>query len=792
MIRNYLLITFRNMMKNKLYVLINVFGMATAIACCIVAYFNYKFNDNFDGIHEHAAHIYRINSIREFQNEHTAYGNVPLPLGEVMRRNVSDLEAVTRFSPSSENFRIDKDVFNIWLSYVDPDFFNLFTFNFLSGTARNLDGIKKMVISDQLAKRLFGTEPAVGKVITQLGNDDQRVDFEVVGVYEMPPLNSSFRNDAYLLFDNLISAKPEDETNWNQRTTLFVMLNDATRISAIENQIRPYRENNNEINQSFVISNFKFDPFVGMGVRNEYAHTPGVSTRFASPLAAISGMIVLAILALLIACFNMTNTSIAISSRRLKEIGLRKVMGGLKFQLIGLFMGETFFISFLALTLGVVIACFFFIPAWNALWSSMKLTPDFLGNPGFSLLLVLLVGVTAILSGIYPAFYVTRFQPAGILKGSVKYGGAGTISMILLMLQFGISLSGIVCSIAFAQNAVYQKEYDVGFNKDDVIFSYVGGRSAYETYRNALLGQPDIEVISGTHDQLFARTSSGPVRSGETEMETRALTVGNDYVKTVGLTVLQGRDFIRDSENDRQSSILVTEKFVREFGWTDPIGQEIIWKDSVKLYVVGVLKDIYQSGLWNEVEPLMLRLGSPDQYDFLIVKAPTEKLTVVNAFMKDTWKQVFPSRLYNGRYMNEDTVDATNVNNSAVKMFIFLGIVMLILSATGLFTMVSLNILKRMKEIGVRKVLGASVAHIAAVTNRKFFLVLAVSAIFGCLLGSFLTSMLMAGIWKYYQRPTITSFIFSIAILFIVSMLSIGFKIIRSAQMNPVNVLRNE
>lgn len=234
-----------------------------------------------------------------------------------------------------------------------------------------------------------------------------------------------------------------------------------------------------------------------MAVRDEIDERPGSWTREASPLAAVVGTGMMGILILLIACFNLTNTAIAVSSRRLKEIGLRKVMGSNRYQLVLQFMGETMFICFVSLIVGILIAEFLLIPAFNSLWPYMKLTTNYVGNPNFLFFMIGTLIFTGILAGSYPALYISKFQPISILKGKLKFGGTSFFTRFLLTLQYGISLIAIVCSFAFIGNSKYQRDFNLGFDQKGVVYTYVNDGNEFETFRNALQENPDIKSIGG-------------------------------------------------------------------------------------------------------------------------------------------------------------------------------------------------------------------------------------------------------------------------------------------------------
>src|SRR6187551_275341 len=702
MLKNQLLITLRNMMKNKLYLFINIFGMGTAIACCIVGFFNYDFNARFDQIHKNASSIYRVGSVRKFQNELTEFGHVPIALGNVIKQNIPDVDEVVRYAPGGGNFRIKDELFVSDITYVDPPFFKLFTYEFIEGNG-DLKSTSEICISDDLAIKYFGKEKSLGKPITQMLDSGKRKEYVVAGVFKEQPSNSSFYGHAFAHYDNEFEFKAKDynENIWHLRNTLFLQIKDPARVASIQTQLKPYTENHNKVREDFIIDHFLVEPFVGMAVRDSYNDKNGTWTRDGSPLAAVIGIGLMGIFVLLIAIFNLTNTAIAISSRRLKEIGIRKVMGGSRKDLIFQFIGETTLICFMALIVGVIIGEFFLLPAFNKLWPDFNMVTDYFGSSNFMVFMILTLLLTSLMAGSYPAFYISKFQPASILKGTLKFGGTNVFTRILLCLQFAISLAGIVCSFAFTDNAEFQRNFDMGFDRKGIVFTNVNGRSEFETYRNVLAGNPDIISITGTQAHLYSSGFNDPIKHEDKEIEVDILDVSADYISTIGITLKEGRNFELDSETDRKESVIITEGLASKFGMVKPIGKEIIWMDTVHYYVVGVVKDIYNNGMWEKLEPVMFRYAPKDNINHILVKASAENLISVNQFMEKKWKEIFPDKMYDGNYMDEEMVEADTVNSNLVKMFVLLGIVALMLSITGLFTLVSLNIIKKMKEIGV-------------------------------------------------------------------------------------------
>lgn len=794
MFKNYFLITLRSMMKSKVYLFINIFGMAISIGCCITAYYNWDFNNSFDTVHKNASQIYRINSIRRFQDRDTQYGVTPMPLAEVARANVKDITHITRYVTNYADMRVGDEIFDNVLSFVDPDMFQMFSFDFLYGDPAVITDKTKVLISDENAIRLFGTVNAVGKTMTMITDGRPMKEYEVGAVFKLPPINSSFNDGSFVLFDNYfdMDSTTLKGTNWKYRVNAFAMVPDAGRVSVIEEQLKPLAENNNKVREDFVIKGFVFDPLPGMATRDEYDNRQGTWTRDASPLAAVVGCAVMGIFILLIACFNLTNTAIAMSSRRLKEIGIRKVMGSMRKQLIFQFIGETMFVCFVALLIGMLIADLFLIPSFNALWPYMKLKADYFGKPDFLFVMIGVLLFTSLLAGAYPAFYISKFQPTAILKGKAKFGGTNFFTMVLLGLQFAISLMAIVCSLAFIENAKYQRDFDMGYDRNGAMYTWVNSEDEYNALRNVMVQNPDVLATAGSQHQIMSSSYNDPIKHRDKEIEVDILHVGPDYIPTMGLTLLEGRNFQKDSETDRRESVIITNKVASMFGLDQPIGKEIIWMDTVRFYVIGVIKDVYNRGLWREFEPMMIRYSPPADYRHLVVSAAPGKLVSVNKYMEDHWKEVFPNRKFGSRYMDDEMREANEVNVNIVKMFVFLGAVALMLSVTGLFTLVSLNIIKKMKEIGVRKVLGASIANISRVINTKFIIILLISCLLGGWGGAFMAEMLMGSIWDFFKQTTALTMVISSLIMLFASALSVSFKTYSTARMNPVHVLRDE
>ena len=795
MINNYLLIAYRNMMKNKSFIIINVFGMGIAIACCIIGYLALEYDKSFDNTHKNKESIFRVSVVRTFNNTLTRFGYANLPLGEVIDKTFPDVDYSSLYADSQSNFKRGDDLFPSQVSYVNPDFFQMFSFDFITGTPSSIKDKNSVLIDETMAVRLFHSpQEALGKTITQvLGADLKEV--KIAGVFKDQPMNSSFykRNgSAFMNFENYKDEYPSaPENDWRQLGSLYIQIKDASRVSNVYNQLQPYTKNNNEVREDFQLAELTLDPFVTMAAQDRDGDIRA-QTWGAPPQSAVIGSVIMGGLILLIACFNLTNSAIAISSRRLKEIGIRKVMGSVRRQLIIQFIGETAFVCLLALVVALALTDFM-IEGWNMMTgNNIHLEAHYFNKPTFVVFITGLLFITAVLAGSYPAFYITKFHPLNILKGKLTLGGTNYFTRILLGLQFSISLISIVSAIGFFQNARYQREYDLGFDVRGSVIVPVNNQSEFDTYHNALQHYPEILSMAGAKSSIGSFRMHEAVKYESKQSEVDIIEVGDDYLKTLDLKLVNGRDFIRNSDTDLKESVIITENMAELFKWTNPLGKEITWRDSINLYVVGVVKDIYTQGLWRDRDAMMIRYTKPDQFSQIIVNAKAENLASINDDMKTEWNKIFPNRLYPGRVLASDLQEVDRLNMSIVYGYGFLGSIALLLSATGLFSLLSLNIVKRLKEIGVRKILGASVLNIVRIINTEFIIILLIASALGSWAGYAWSATIMGTIWRYYQGVNAITLMIAVSITLVISGLIIGYKIYSVSIMDPVKTLKDE
>jgi putative ABC transport system permease protein len=791
MLRNYIKVALRNLLKNKIFTIINIVGLGVALSVCIVAYFNHMFNYDFDRTHKNFNKIYRITSFRDMQGREQEYGIVPASLGLEIKKDIPGVEKAARLVRSTSPVKEGNNLFSTEISYVDPEFLEIFTFPPVIGDAGSLKNQANVLLSQTMARRLYGEQFPIGKTLSVINDAGKEFTYTVGAVFKDLPQNSSFEIDILTHFDNFLQMWDVRDTDWKiWANALFIEVSDKSLIGTISKDLKNYLPVQNRAREDFRINRFNIIPLKDVGESTRKIWSSGLFPAL-HPAAVVAPPI-MAIFILLIACFNFANTSIATFSRRLKEIGLRKTFGGLRRQLVTQFMFETVVVCILALFTGIAIAEFL-VPAYSSLWSYMSIQLTFAGHWFFWIFLILLVSLTGFLAGVYPAIYVSSFSPVNVLKGTSSFGRSGRFSMILLTLQFSISIMSLVMGIVFARNATYQETLDMGFDRDNLII-VSANREIFNSYRNEILTNPKVISAEGTQNHIGYGNYRRPVKDQGKQLEVDVLDIGSGYAKIMGLRLLDGRlfDESRAGADISNKSVIVNQKLVKDFGWKDPVGKTMTVYDTTKLTVIGVVEDFYTRGVWQAMEPTVLRIIPENRYGLLIVRAKTEDLPGILEFMSSKWKSLSQNRIFDGRLEEDLLQEGKDINRSIMKVNFFLAITAALLSLIGMYNLVSLDIIRRTKEVGIRKIQGAPVPIIIYLISKKFLVVLLIASVLGCAGGYYVSLKLLDSIWDYFVNISAGILMISVAIMFTATILTILYKIGRAAVKNPVESLRYE
>ncbi|SNS42947.1 MacB-like core domain-containing protein [Ekhidna lutea] len=791
MIRNFFKITFRNFRKNKSYVFINMLGLGLSLACCIVGYLNWKFAAEYDQNHANHERIYKVQIYKDVQNQNVPYGISPLPLGAVIKDKVAGVTHISRYIETGLVLKKELKVFNQGIAFAEDDFLEMFTFPLKYGNESAFLDRSKIILSYYTADTYFGegVDPT-GEIITIITEDGKQYPMTIGGVFEEIPQNSSVRFSALTHFDNYLKIREVENTDWKQFVAAtFVMTDGQFPQNLLEDVNVNYVEVQNKARDDFKIGSYYAVQLTNLGSIAESIRANWLSEP--PPPPAVVVPMIMAFLMLLIACFNFTNTSIAISSKRLKEIGIRKVMGSDRKQLIFQFMGENLILSFLSLLVALGFA-YFLVPAYSAMWDFITLELNLVSDSEIYLFLIGLLVLTSVIAGGYPSLYISAYQPVNILRGSLSLGGTNWFSKTLLGLQYMLTIIALISALAFTNNAEYQNNLDVGFQKENILGVRVENKSEYDRFFNLINQMPEIEQMTGTTHHIGWWTYGRTLRAGEQEVESDMMNFSLDYKEIMNLTIKDGRYFDKDLyEFDKENSIIMNEALVREFGWDQPIGKVVQIDDSTRLSVVGVMEDFYMYGFFDPVEPCAFRLADKEEMNFVVIKSEVNP-TELRDKMEEKWYEVAPNTPFNASFMDEELAGTDYVNNNISTMFKFLGALALILSSIGLYTLVSLNIIKRVKEIGVRKVLGASVNQILVLMNKQFFWLLLLFAWIGAGLSYFAIDALMASIFAVYQAISVFTVLAPFFLLMIIAVGIASSRIMRTATQNPVKSLRYE
>ena len=791
MFRNFLIISLRYMWKNLLFIGINILGLAVALALCITAYLNNKYDMDWNRMHENLDDIYKINITREIQDRQQEYGITPTALAPLLKQDLVGVDDISRYYSRRSSVKYENKIFSKRIGYVDTNFFDVFTLELIEGDKNALLEKGNVLISESLAEVFYGKEDPIGKVISIINDNDQEYTYVVAGIYKDVPLNCSFRHEIITQFDNYIDMWNVDEQKWDDWiAATFLLIRNHENIPQINEQLKKYIPIQNEAREDWKITSF-FVKSLKQAADDRNVWANWLWTSFHP--AAVAVPPIMAIFILIIAAFNFMNSSISFAGKRLKEIGLRKVFGGLRKHIIIQFISENLIISLIAVFFGIGITGFL-VPEYSSMWEYMNLDFSFSKEPTLILFVLLLWIFTAILAGAYPAFYISKFNPVKIFRDNLKLKNRNILSRILLGFQYFTSVLALVMGVMFAQNATFQENMDLGYNKDNILILSFPNNNDYKPFEQVVKENPKIEMYAGTNYHIGYGNYNRSIKYLDEQIETGIMHIGYDYLKTMGVNIIDGRGFnLKNQSGDiANNNIVINKKFVSDFGFKDPVGKTVYVDDTLALNIIGVSNNVYLYGTWAPINPLIYRLSPEEDYGRIVVRSSAENLNDVNETLKQEWAELIPNYPYEGHYQEELLEEARSVNKNIKIMFIFLAVCALFLSAIGLYTLVSLSVLNRTKEIGIRKVHGSSVQKIMMIITKPFTWLILIASTLGSISAYYLTNILMDSVWAVHMNPNIISFAFPILVIVLTSIITIVWRVYKAATTNPAESLRYE
>lgn len=792
MFQNYLKIAFRHITRNKTYVFVNIIGLGLALACCIIAFVNYNMAFDADTFHENHEHIYRVLVQTEGLGDPSGSVATPLaPLAPLAAAELSSVKAGTRFGSRGVIIQSGEEVFNEEIGIIDPNFLDFFNFPLIEGDLAAINDPSQVFITETAAKKYFGEATALHQTIVVNPGQAGHKEFIVGGVLQDPPKISSLQFDLLTNIDFVEwGPRPDTLSNWkNSIAATFLQVENSAKSQEIAQQLQNYIAINNEGNGNSAVK-FLLQPMKEVYTSGEDVNNNWISQSL--PLVFYWGLGAMALMILLTACLNFTNTTVSFSNKRLKEMGIRKVMGGGRTQLMFQLLGESLVICLLATGVAIV-AAEYFVPVFNKMWGmeNVELTLNYLENTDLLLFLGGTILLVTLFAGAYPAFYISSFKPSHIFRGTTKFGGDNWFVRSLLGLQVAISIMTIIGGISFAQNGEYMKNFDLGYNTKGIINVKLKGADAYTTFKNIILENPDIQGITGSRGDLGFGQNWYPLGRREENRWAQVQQVGENFFEVMGLNILEGRPFDEKLETDYTNSVLVNQKFIKDQQWKTGLDKQIDMFGS-KHNIIGVVGDFYQSASVNDQSPNVFRFRKSEKFGTLKVKVDNDKLLATNDYLEATWKANFPLVPYESFYQDNVTANSLMVSENIAWSYLFLSILSVLLAAIGLFSLVSLNVLKRAKEIAVRRVLGATAENITYTINKHYIFIFAIGSILGGLLGAWFAQFLIAQTFAVNQGVSTVAIISSMIGICTIGALTIGGKLYAVLQTNPADTLKSE
>ncbi len=795
MIKSYFKIGWRNLLKNKGYSIINIGGLALGMMAAMLIMLYIQDERNYDSFHSKSTVIYRIvtNWVNPDGSVRQHDGSTGHFQGPKFMEKIPEITRAVRWQENTMTFKINNEVSNLDVFKADSDFFELFSFPMLAGNPKTaLKEPASIVITEEKARLYFNTTEALGKTL-DIKIDSTFLPYQVTGVVKNIPSNSSIKFD--FIIPSIVSkdefASNENWFNFFQNT--FVELHPSSDPQDVESKMKQVYEADGAtaiqmMKEKFNVSEkavYLLQPISDLHLSKIYTASNGLKDA-SDPMYSyiLSGI---ALFILLIACINFVNLSIANSLQRAKEIGVRKVVGGSKSNLTIQFLSESFVTCFLAFAVAIVLLSLC-LPIFNSL-AVKSLSFENLFHVKLVLYYFILFAATGLLAGLYPAFILSGFNPVKTLYGRFRFSGKNFLQRSLVVVQFSLAAFLIMATITIYSQFDFLTTYDLGYNDKDLVMvnKYPITPNQLKVFKEALEASPNIIGVApknGGQWQTVAKVNS------EQEIKLDYNIVDNAYLQLLKIPIIKGRGFSPDTGDN--GNVLVNEAFVKEAGWKDPIGQIVdFWYRNQKYNVVGVIKNHHFNSLSQEMTP-QLFLQKPDEnFGKVFIKISEKNRQESLAHIEKTFKAQFPDFAYSYKFKEDENKQQYQMEARWNKIILVSSVLTVLISCVGLLGLAALAAERRAKEIGVRKVLGASVTNITKLLSINFLLLVFLSFVFSIPAAYFASSQWLN---TYAYRINFSYWTVALTLLITVgiSLITVCSQAIRTALANPVNSLKSE
>lgn len=795
MFKNYFKTAFRNLWRNKVFSIINITGLSVGLGCCMLIFLYAKDELSFDRFHKNVENIYHLNAdMTTPEKEVHKTSSTGMMPGPAFKAQVPEIEQFVRLQSADFIVRQATEVFNEDALYVDSNFFSVFTFPMLEGNpATALNDMHSIVLSEDVAEKYFGRQQAYGRLMELKVNDTFRV-FTVTGVVKRSPQNSSIK--IKMLLPMAFSKSQDDDKQWfNFYLNTFFVLKPGADPKVAEAKIaRAFaadsKDQLKEMQDKYGFKDqviFKLQPMLDMHTSVDYPASNGLSDA-SKPMYSyiLSGI---ALFIMLIACINFINLTVARSLKRAKEIGVRKVIGGQRGQLIAQFLGESFLLSFVAFVLAIVLVQLA-LPFFNTV-ANKALSFSYLLDVKLVVGYIAIFIITGLLAGFYPALVLSGFNPVQSLYNRQKFSSKNYLSKGLVILQFTLATFLIISTITIYSQFNYLMHYDLGYNDKNVMMVKMGGIASDKiaTFKQELLKNPYIKSVSA--DQGGRWGTIAHVNNAQ-EIHFDIKHVDEDYLPLFDIKMVKGRNFSKNLVSDSAENVLVNESFVKLAGWKNPLGQVVdFFYNNKKYKVIGVVKDYNFLSLTEKIPAQLFSMNPKYPYGNIFIKLKGDKSADVLAYVEAAYKKIYPFKPYQYTFKDAENADQYNSEAKWKQIVSFGAILTIFISCIGLFGLATLSAERRKKEIGIRKVLGASTKGIVTKLSNDFLKLVMLSAIIASPVAWW---AMYKWLENYPYRIAINGWIFLFATIFVVlvALITVGYQSIKAALSNPVTALRSE
>ena len=790
MISTYFRLAWRNLLANKIVSLINIFGLSIAVACCITVFLFLQNYWTLDSFHEHGERIFMVEYVTETNDEIQTWGDAPAPIASALAADFPQVERVVRMQREGVKLFNKENVFEEVLVYADTGFFAMFTFPLQYGNPAALADPNAIILSASMSKKYFGEEMPIGRTLILVTDDQERKQFTVQGVAAPFPNNTGF---AFNLLTGYHTVHQTLKTqDWKTRTNggVFVQLRPrlagqdaAALVTQMARYLAPFNANNPEANvKSFALDNLR-DPAPGAyDVMRRPAEAPHPALTIMFSLIALTMMA--------LSCFNYVNISLGGVSRRLKEIGIRKVMGSQREQIIAQYMAENLLLCFIALLLGIMLTEAFLIPLLNANMV-LKTSFSFTDNASLWLMLAGLLALTAIASGAYPSLYVSSFKPVAIFTGRQKFSGKNVLRRGLITAQFVLAFLAVIITVVLLTMVRQWEKFTWGYDPGQTLVVQLNDSQQFHLLRNEILKNPNVLRVAGTANHVGQGWRPETVQIGEAKQKASRYDIGADYHEALGLDLAAGRFFELPRRVEDENAVVVNEVFVRKQGWNEAIGKTV--RLETKDYtVVGVARD-FKLFATGATHPALFFRAEEKGFSYLVVRFAPGSGKQVAAQIEQDWQRLFPDMPVNHFFQTEVFDGFYQTVHKLTKSFGYIAGLALIIACMGLYGLAAQHFSRRLKEVGVRKVLGASVAHILLLINREFAFLLLIAGALATALSVLGVLVLLQNFEKYIgnSAPGLGPFLLANLLVFLTAAIAVGRQSWNVTKVSPAEMLKN-